>query len=87
MIAAWLGSSIKYKSIYVNRSGNVHELCITHNYIKDNKMKQYDHAFAIIGESWVAVPTRRGESINIEAADPEFFTKLESAIETVKNSR
>lgn len=82
VIAAWLGGT-KHNRIFVARSGSVHELHILNNTQYNGKPRQFEHSFAIIGDSWVAVPP----GIHIEAADPEFFTKLEAAIKTVENHR
>jgi hypothetical protein len=68
MIAAWLGTT-KYSKISIHHDS----IWIT---IKYTYRTPIDRNIGIIGESWVVIHPGNV----IEAADPEFFSKLEYAI-------
>ena len=76
-IATWLGSTT-HNRIFIEKSGQVHELVICSRRSKYN----FDYRFAIIGDTWVTAHP----GVHIEAADPEFFKKLELVIKEVEDN-
>jgi hypothetical protein len=76
-IAAWLGSSTKHSRIFISKNvaANCHDLTII------TRSTGYDYKFGAIGDTWVVVDP----GLELEVADPEFFNKLEIAIEGVEN--
>ena len=72
-IAAWLGTTKHNRICITKGNSNAYELKIT---CSKTKSENWDRKFAIIGDTWVAAP----DGLLIEAADPEFFNKLEAVI-------
>lgn len=76
VIAAWLGTTKYSKVSILHNQMHINRRAISRI---NGKPYVYDHGFAAIGSTWVAVESD-GEAVIIEAADPEFFNKLEIVV-------
>jgi len=73
IVATWLGTTTHNKVFISKRSDGCYDLKLT---AKSKYRYNYDRHIGVIGDTWVVIPP----GVALEAADPEFFGKLENII-------